>query len=131
MSPRNATTAKSGQRFYTWRNENYWSVTTILKALPKDALINWAKKYTAEYAVANLGALTELVEADQDGAVDWLKGASFRARDKAADLGTYVHAAAEAYALGQPWPDWPAEAAPRSEERRVGTECRSRWSPYH
>jgi len=23
--------------------------------------------------------------------------------------------------------DWP----PRSEERRVGKECRSRWSPYH
>src|ERR1022692_4449159 len=22
-------------------------------------------------------------------------------------------------------------AVPRSEERRVGTECRSRWSPYH
>src|SRR5258708_27428324 len=29
---------------------------------------------------------------------------------------------------------WPAEAAGilnRSEERRVGKECRSRWSPYH
>src|SRR2546422_1616235 len=36
---------------------------------------------------------------------------------------------------------WPAErrrtaaavalAAARSEERRVGKECRSRWSPYH
>ena len=24
-----------------------------------------------------------------------------------------------------------AEIAPRSEERRVGKECRSRWSPYH
>src|SRR5258707_3161737 len=24
-----------------------------------------------------------------------------------------------------------AEAAIRSEERRVGKECRSRWSPYH
>src|SRR5574341_2551133 len=24
-----------------------------------------------------------------------------------------------------------AEAAVRSEERRVGKECRSRWSPYH
>ena len=24
-----------------------------------------------------------------------------------------------------------ADAAPRSEERRVGKECRSRWSPYH
>ena len=23
------------------------------------------------------------------------------------------------------------ELAPRSEERRVGKECRSRWSPYH
>src|SRR5256885_13912475 len=25
----------------------------------------------------------------------------------------------------------PAPKAPRSEERRVGKECRSRWSPYH
>src|SRR2546427_8993525 len=25
----------------------------------------------------------------------------------------------------------PAGGAPRSEERRVGKECRSRWSPYH
>jgi len=24
-----------------------------------------------------------------------------------------------------------ADAATRSEERRVGKECRSRWSPYH
>ena len=23
------------------------------------------------------------------------------------------------------------ESPPRSEERRVGKECRSRWSPYH
>ena len=30
--------------------------------------------------------------------------------------------------------DWMVKAnatAPRSEERRVGKECRSRWSPYH
>src|SRR2546430_16196617 len=25
----------------------------------------------------------------------------------------------------------PAPRPPRSEERRVGKECRSRWSPYH
>ena len=35
-----------------------------------------------------------------------------------------------AYDLGvehaEPW-----ENPPRSEERRVGKECRSRWSPYH
>src|SRR2546430_7963551 len=26
---------------------------------------------------------------------------------------------------------WHLEASGRSEERRVGKECRSRWSPYH
>src|SRR2546430_16097719 len=26
---------------------------------------------------------------------------------------------------------WPLIAGRRSEERRVGKECRSRWSPYH
>ena len=25
----------------------------------------------------------------------------------------------------------PRGSVPRSEERRVGKECRSRWSPYH
>src|SRR6266446_8641937 len=29
-------------------------------------------------------------------------------------------------AFVQRWPSWG-----RSEERRVGKECRSRWSPYH
>ena len=27
--------------------------------------------------------------------------------------------------------DWKYEPVARSEERRVGKECRSRWSPYH
>ena len=27
--------------------------------------------------------------------------------------------------------DFPGEQDERSEERRVGKECRSRWSPYH
>ena len=27
--------------------------------------------------------------------------------------------------------DYLKEAGMRSEERRVGKECRSRWSPYH
>ena len=32
---------------------------------------------------------------------------------------------------GAQWANTPAEMAERSEERRVGKECRSRWSPYH
>jgi hypothetical protein len=27
--------------------------------------------------------------------------------------------------------EWNLGRLPRSEERRVGKECRSRWSPYH
>ena len=39
-------------------------------------------------------------------------------------------------ALLPPGPAWSASdpaiaGAARSEERRVGKECRSRWSPYH
>ena len=35
--------------------------------------------------------------------------------------------------VDSPAPGAPAAPAPaeRSEERRVGKECRSRWSPYH
>src|SRR2546430_16762700 len=29
------------------------------------------------------------------------------------------------------WVTYTDVASPRSEERRVGKECRSRWSPYH
>src|SRR3712207_2100228 len=32
---------------------------------------------------------------------------------------------------GWQYPPYEAEIHERSEERRVGKECRSRWSPYH
>src|SRR3712207_7479903 len=35
------------------------------------------------------------------------------------------------YAWKIPLGEYPELAAKRSEERRVGKECRSRWSPYH
>ena len=41
----------------------------------------------------------------------------------AADLEEWATAAAHAGAA--------TDLATRSEERRVGKECRSRWSPYH
>src|SRR3712207_5239036 len=51
---------------------------------------------------------------------------------KLATLGTITAPLVVAVGLG----DEPSGSAPdletlRSEERRVGTECRSRWSPYH
>lgn len=115
--PRNATTFPSGQRFYTWRGERYWSVTTIIGGgIPKPALINWAKKFVAEYAVDHFPALTALVETgDREGAVSWLEDSPYRDRDRAADIGTQVHAAAEAYRLGRPMPPWPLEVKLRMD----------------
>ena len=95
-----------GQRTYERRGEKLWSATTIISGgVPSQRwLVPWAKKYTAEYAVDHLGALTELVKVDRQGAVDWLKGAAYRERDRAADIGTAVHAAIEAYIVGKPMP---------------------------
>ena len=33
--------------------------------------------------------------------------------------------------LSEPYKEYDLKKAIRSEERRVGKECRSRWSPYH
>jgi hypothetical protein len=106
-SPKQATTSRAGQRFYTWRNERYFSVTTIINGgVPKPALINWAKKFTAEYAVEHFDAFAMLVKDDPDGAIEWLKGAAYRDRDRKAELGTELHTATEAYVLGKPMPPW-------------------------
>ena len=40
--------------------------------------------------------------------------------------GVFTGAAGEGVAMWNPF-----KGAARSEERRVGKECRSRWSPYH
>src|SRR5579862_5307830 len=44
------------------------------------------------------------------------------------DVGVWVESFSPVLPLGSPWS---AGAESRSEERRVGKECRSRWSPYH
>jgi hypothetical protein len=114
-APKQARSA-GGKRFYSWHNERYWSVTTIINGgLAKPVLVNWAKKFTAEYAVDNYKALGEVLKVDREGAVDWLKNASFRDRDKKADVGTSVHAACEAFELGKPMPPWPVAIKPHME----------------
>ena len=121
-SPTLATTTKFGKRVYEWRGQKYHSVTSILNAIGKPALVGWAKKFTAEYAVNNLEKLNVLLEpdthgeVDREGAVSWLKDASFRSRDRAADIGNEVHGAIEAYVLGKPMPKWSPIVKPMMEQ---------------
>lgn len=115
--------------------EQYWSVTTLIKGgLPSPALTYWAAKSVAEYAVANRHVIEAMVNSVRlervkgaDGkddllrvsdpnavqaAIDHLKGSPWRERDRKADVGTAVHAVAEAHVLGVPAPDVNEEAHP-------------------
>lgn len=111
--PRNATTAATGKRFYTWRSEPYWSVTTIIGgAIPKPALIHWSANEVASFVCDNPDTVLELVRNDRDAAYDMLKRAPWRKKEKAADLGTLIHAWIEAHRLGKPMPVCPEEVQP-------------------
>lgn len=89
-----------------------WSVTTILGALDKPALLYWSAEQSALAAIHNEATWRGMLadddpscphtEAAQCPAVKWLRDARFR-RPKgmrsAAELGTLVHEACEAYTL--------------------------------
>ena len=91
---------------YSWNGGPlYPSVTTILGIKDKPALVGWAKRETAACAVRNLDVLERMVRSGgPQAAVDWLKRIPDYARDASADLGSAVHAAAEAIARGEPAP---------------------------
>jgi hypothetical protein len=114
-SPRNLKTEKGrNKRFYTWRQRNFWSVTTVIdNAVPKRALLYWGIKKVAEGAADLAETLPTLVAHDREAAVRMLKGLPWAESERAADLGSLVHAGVEAYALGKPMPEPPALARPR------------------
>lgn len=131
MSPRNASSV-GNKRLYDdpLTGEKFWSVTTIIGGgLPKPALLPWGIKSVAEVAVAKrktLMAMTSECEGGDcapgqwcsscDAAVRWLKSSPYQQRDKAADMGTKIHEAAEAYKLGKPAPPWPDDIAPTMKQ---------------
>ena len=97
-------------------DQRMWSVTTIIGALDKPALLYWAAEQTAVAAVNSARTLEARVEEEGvDTVVQWLRDARFRrdrTRRTAAELGTEVHAACEAYALTGQRPDVDAEVQP-------------------
>jgi hypothetical protein len=97
---------RDGHHRYTWNGgPQLPSVTTILGIKDKPALVGWAKRETAASAVRNLDVLTRMVaHGGAQAAVDWLKKIPDYQRDASAELGSAVHAAAEAIARGESGP---------------------------
>ena len=101
-----------------------WSVTTIIGALDKPALMYWAAEQAALAAVHSEATWRGMLADDDPGCehtsadcavIKWLRDARFRKPKgirSATDLGTAVHAACEEYELTGSRPDVDDEVLP-------------------
>jgi hypothetical protein len=85
---------------WTSKIERAWSVTTLLQGEPKPALPYWSVKEGATFAVDNIAEVASLAKTDRDAAIDLIKRAPWRKRDKAANIGSTLHHVIEARTLG-------------------------------
>lgn len=76
-------------------------VTSILNMRAKPALMNWAAKSAAEFAVFNLNTVSELARTDKFAAIDLVKRAHTRMSGNAAGKGTEVHGIIERLLNGE------------------------------
>ncbi len=97
-----------------------WSVTTIIGALDKPALLYWAAEQTAKAAAASARTLAARIDEEgEEAVVKWLRDARFRrpkGERSAAELGTAVHEACETYALTGERPDMDDDVVPFFEQ---------------
>jgi hypothetical protein len=89
------------------------SVTTIIGALNKPALPRWAAKSAAEYAAKSWDVLSAL---STDERVMLIKGAPWKQSGAAADLGSAVHDAIDAWCTDRSMPAWADGVEPYMEQ---------------
>jgi hypothetical protein len=84
-------------------DQRLWSVTTILKAFgDSEGLIYWTAEETAKAGVISRKTIAAIAEEDEAAAIEWLRGARFRAAKgarSATKLGEDVHAGCEQYVV--------------------------------
>lgn len=98
-----STIKRGGSRFYIDPEDGHIKVpgvTSVVGMLPKDFLTFWAAKESAEAAVTNWDIVSQLVQRDPAGAVDYLKNAHRRKSKAASDLGSAAHDLFERQARG-------------------------------
>lgn len=109
---------------YTWDGRSVPGVTTILGRMAKPALIQWAADMAVEHIERNAGSHAgELVVSR-----DLLAGARIAhrtIRDTAADIGTAVHAYADALLTGKP------PEASTSEPETLGRKAFDKFLAEH
>lgn len=99
-----STIKRGGSRFYVDPADGAIKVpgvTSVVGKLPKDFLTFWAAKESAEAAVNNWDLISQLIKRDEQGAIDYLKGAHRRTSKAASDIGTAAHILFERLARGE------------------------------
>ncbi|GAA1064687.1 hypothetical protein [Streptomyces asiaticus] len=98
------TLKRGGSRFYINPDDariKVPGVTSIVGMLPKDFLTFWAAKVSAEAAVDNWDIVSQLIQRDPAGAIDYLKNTHRRQTKAASDLGSAAHDLFERLARGE------------------------------
>lgn len=92
-----------GERYYADEvtRDQVPGVTSIIAGRAKPALINWAAKSAAEFAVANIAMISGLAKTDKFAAIDLIKRAHTRTAGNAAGRGTDVHGIVEKLLNGE------------------------------
>lgn len=106
---------KTGHYYVDDRDNPIPGVTTVLKALPKEALTRWQMKKAVELALEG-ESKWDGYNPDQEKLIDYLIGAGDREAFTAADIGTNAHEFAELHMLGQE-PD--LEALGKKEQKHA------------
>ncbi len=103
MTPKVKTIQIGGERYYAddVTRDQVPGVTSIISGRAKPALINWAAKSAAEFAVYNIGTVTDLAKKDPFAAIDLIKRAHTRSSGNAAGRGTDVHGIIERLLNGE------------------------------
>lgn len=95
---------RDAKHYYQWNGgPKVPGVTSVIKQLDKSGpLVGWAKREAAACAVRNLEMVTQMVaQGGPDAAIKWVASTPDYQRDTSADLGTRIHALAEAITRGQ------------------------------
>lgn len=98
--------SEEGNRFYQWKDERFWSVTTILNVISKPALVPWAARQAATYALAEMDMLSNLKKTDPSEVVRLISTAHKRSVEHSSEVGNDVHDYIQQVAEGKPLPDY-------------------------
>jgi len=114
-----------GKHAYYVDSQKIPSVTTILSVLNKPALIGWAANQATDFLMEEIKAGVAYDEVQLKTAFDMARKAHARKRDKAGDIGTFVHQWINEYITGK------EPATPINEEIKKAIEQFLKWEKEH